>query len=76
MSLPARSSSMKLMPPEAPTPGMAGGATAKARASGRVARRWFSLRMMASAVRPFGVALLPGRRGSGSTGRCSSTWPR
>ena len=30
MSLPARSSSMKVTPPDVPTPGMAGGGTAKA----------------------------------------------
>ena len=57
MSFPARSSSMKLMPPDVPTPGMAGGGTANACASGSAASRRFSDRMMASAVRPFGSRL-------------------
>ncbi len=52
MSLPARSSSMKVIPPEVPTPGMAGGGTAKAAASGKTARRRFRSRVMVSAVRP------------------------
>ena len=45
------------MPPDVPTPGMAGGGTANACASGRADRRLFSDSMMASAVRPFGSRL-------------------
>ncbi len=62
MSLPARSSSMNVMPPDAPTPGMAGGATVKAVAPGRPARRWFSLRIRTSAVRPFASRSFQGAR--------------
>ena len=41
-SLPARSSSMNVTPPDVPMPGMAGGEKAKAWASATPASRWFS----------------------------------
>ncbi len=52
-SLPARSSSMNVTPPAVPMPGTAGGAKAKACASGTPAIRRFRSRMMTSAVSPF-----------------------
>ena len=52
-SRPARSSSMKVTPPEVPMPGMTGGAKANAWASGTPASRRFRFRMMTSAVSPF-----------------------
>ena len=52
-SLPTRSCSTKVTPPEVPTPGMEGGAKPKATASGKPASRWFSPRMITSAVSPF-----------------------
>ena len=48
MSLPARSSSRKVTPPEVPTPGMAGGEKAKARAPGIRERAPLRRRLMAS----------------------------
>ena len=51
-SLPARSSSMNVTPPDVPMPGITGGENANACASGRPASRMFRFRMMTSAVSP------------------------